>query len=90
MSDFFSGGRISFPITRAFAFSLKSIRIRLGRMLIVLTGVASAIAFMTMLFSMATFAASPASEDVAGGPKTELSDTGPSAEVGDNPARVVE
>ncbi len=54
-SDFFSRGKISFPITRAFAFSLKSIRIRLGRMLIVLIGVASAIAFMTMLFSMAVF-----------------------------------
>lgn len=54
-SEFFSGGKISFPVTRALAFSAKSIRIRMGRMIIVLMGVASAIAFMTMLFSMATF-----------------------------------
>ncbi len=54
-SEFFSQGRISFPVTKALAFSVKSIRIRLGRMIIVLVGVASAISFMTMLFSMATF-----------------------------------
>jgi putative ABC transport system permease protein len=63
-TEFFSKGKISFPVTRAAAFAFKSIRIRLGRMIIVLMGVASAIAFMTMLFSMATFtgsaAASPA------------------------------
>ncbi len=59
-------------------------------MLIVLTGVASAIAFMTMLFSMATFAASPASADLDAGPETEADVSGPSVSAGDNPARVVE
>jgi hypothetical protein len=62
MGEFFAEGHISFPVTKALAFSLKSIRIRLSRMLIVLMGVASAIAFMTMLFAMAAFTADDSSE----------------------------
>ena len=91
-SDFFSGEKISFPITRALTFSLKSIWIRLGRMLIVLMGVASAIAFMTMLFSMATFATSDAQG--AGGAsaagEAEEAAEGSSDESVVDPARVVE
>jgi predicted lysophospholipase L1 biosynthesis ABC-type transport system permease subunit len=40
-----------FPITQAFAFALQGIRIRLGRMLLVLGGVAVAIAFTNMLLT---------------------------------------
>lgn len=44
--------RISFPLSKALAFSARSIRIRVGRMLVVLMGITSAIAFMIVLFSL--------------------------------------
>lgn len=82
--EFFSKGKISFPVTRAVAFAFKSIRIRIGRMIIVLLGVASAIAFMTMLFCMATFTgkAEPAPGVAAKAPAAAV--------VTDNPALVME
>jgi len=42
-------GRSHFPIHQAFAFALQGIRLRLGRMLLVLAGVAVAIAFTNVL-----------------------------------------
>jgi predicted lysophospholipase L1 biosynthesis ABC-type transport system permease subunit len=45
------GGRSHFPITQAFAFALQGIRLRLARMLLVLTGVAVAIAFTNVLLT---------------------------------------
>jgi predicted lysophospholipase L1 biosynthesis ABC-type transport system permease subunit len=45
-------GRISFPLTKAVAFSARSVRNRMGRTLVVLMGVASAVAFLTVLFSL--------------------------------------
>jgi len=45
-------GRIHFPLRKAIAFSARSVRIRMGRMLIVIAGVAFAIAFVTMLLSL--------------------------------------
>jgi hypothetical protein len=45
-------GRISFPLSKALAFSARSVRIRLGRMLVVIMGVASAIAFVIVLLSL--------------------------------------
>jgi putative ABC transport system permease protein len=45
-------GRIHFPISKAIAFSARSVRIRLGRMLVVLMGVSSAIAFVVVLFTL--------------------------------------
>ena len=45
-------GRIHFPIGKAIAFSARSVRIRLGRMLVVVMGVASAIAFVMVLFAL--------------------------------------
>ena len=47
-----SRGRVHFPLMEAFAFSLQSVRLRLGRMAIVLTGVSLAVAFMTALYVM--------------------------------------
>ena len=41
--------RIHFPLSKAMAFSARSVRIRLGRMFIVLMGIASAIAFVVVL-----------------------------------------
>ena len=90
-SDFFAEGKISFPATRAFAFSLKSIRIRLGRMLIVLVGVASAIAFMTMLFSMATFTGEvPEAQAPHGSAPADGQEGDAGASRFENPARVME
>lgn len=91
-SDFFAEGKISFSPARAFAFSLKSIRIRLGRMLIVLMGVASAIAFMTMLFSMATFTGeAPGSEEADDAPAGWADEALADAEMEfSNPAQVME
>jgi len=43
--------RSQFPITQAFAFALQGIRLRLGRMLLVLAGVAVAIAFTNVLLT---------------------------------------
>ena len=48
MSD---SGRSTFPIYQAFTFALQGIRLRLGRMLLVLAGVAVAIAFTNMLLT---------------------------------------
>ena len=45
-------GRVSFPVSKAIAFSARSVRIRLGRMVIVVMGIASAIAFVTVLLSL--------------------------------------
>lgn len=47
-------GRISFPLTKAIAFSARSVRLRLGRTLVVVMGVASAIAFVTVLVALAS------------------------------------
>ena len=92
VSDFFAEGKISFPPTRAFAFSIKSIRIRLARMLIVLIGVASAIAFMTMLFCMATFTGDvPGSGEAAGAPEDHAVGVMAAAEIQfTRPAQVME
>jgi len=43
--------RSQFPITQAFAFALQGIRLRLGRMLLVLAGVTVAIAFTNVLLT---------------------------------------
>lgn len=43
--------RSTFPISQAFLFALQGIRLRLGRMLLVLAGVAVAIAFTNVLLS---------------------------------------
>ncbi len=48
------GSKIHFPISKAIAFSARSVRIRLGRMLVVLMGVASAVAFVVVLFTLDT------------------------------------
>jgi putative ABC transport system permease protein len=45
-------GKISFPLTKAIAFSARSVRMRIGRTLVVLMGVSSAVAFLTVLFSL--------------------------------------
>jgi len=45
-------GRIHFPLSKAIAFSARSVRIRMGRMLIVIMGVSSAIAFVIVLLSL--------------------------------------
>ena len=45
-------GRVHFPLSEAFALSLQSVRLRLGRMAIVLAGVGLAVAFMTALYVM--------------------------------------
>ena len=45
-------GASSFPLGEALAFSAQSVRLRLGRMFIVLVGVALAVAFMTALLVM--------------------------------------
>jgi len=45
-------GRSSFPLSEALAMSAQSVRLRLGRMLIVLGGVALAVAFLTSLYVM--------------------------------------
>ena len=45
-------GRISFPMSKALAFSARSVRIRMGRMIVVVMGVASAIAFVIVLLSL--------------------------------------
>jgi len=47
-----SRGASSFPLGEALAFSAQSVRLRLGRMFIVLVGVALAVAFMTALLVM--------------------------------------
>jgi len=88
-TEFFAKGKISFPVTRALAFSFKSIRIRLGRMIIVLMGVASAIAFMTMLFSMATFAGKGAAAPAAPAASAASDTAGNTAKI-ENPALVME
>ena len=44
--------RIHFPFRKALAFSARSVRIRMGRMLIVLMGIASAIGFLVVLLSL--------------------------------------
>jgi len=44
--------RSSFPLSEALAMSAQSVRLRLGRMLIVLGGVALAVAFLTSLYVM--------------------------------------
>jgi len=46
--------RIHFPLRKAIAFSARSVRIRLGRMLVVLMGIGSAIAFVIVLLSLDT------------------------------------
>ena len=43
--------RSSFPVSQAFLFALQGIRLRLGRMLLVLAGVAVAIAFTNVLLT---------------------------------------
>jgi predicted lysophospholipase L1 biosynthesis ABC-type transport system permease subunit len=45
-------GRIHFPISKAIAFSARSVRIRLGRMMVVVMGVASAVAFVVVLLAL--------------------------------------
>jgi len=45
-------GRIHFPLKKAIAFSARSVRIRMGRMFIVIAGVASAVAFVIVLLSL--------------------------------------
>ena len=45
-------GRSAFPFSEALAFSAQSVRIRLKRMAIVLSGVALAVAFLTSLYTM--------------------------------------
>jgi len=47
-----SRGASSFPLGEALAFSAQSVRLRLGRIFIVLVGVALAVAFMTALLIM--------------------------------------
>jgi len=89
-SDFFTEGRISFPLRRALAFSVRSIRVRLGRMIIVLLGVASAIAFMTMLFCMATFTGASPSKAGAAAPVPASASAPVSANPSGNPALVME
>jgi putative ABC transport system permease protein len=44
-------GRSQFPIQQAFLFALQGVRLRLGRMLLVLAGVAVAIAFTNVLLT---------------------------------------
>lgn len=44
--------RIHFPFRKALAFSARSVRIRMGRMLIVIMGIASAIGFLVVLLSL--------------------------------------
>ena len=54
-------GRSQFPIHQAFLFAIQGIRLRLGRMLLVLAGVAVAIAFTNVLLTTnALFDALPA------------------------------
>lgn len=49
--------RIHFPLSKAIAFSARSVRIRMGRMLVVLMGISSAIAFVVVLLSLDTIIA---------------------------------
>jgi len=93
LNEFFGEGKVYFPLRRAFAFALKSIRIRLSRMLIVLVGVASAIAFMTMLFCMATFtgdASATAGEAGARSPEAPRATGQVEDAIHGDPSRVVE
>ena len=47
-------GKSSFPLSEALAFSFRSLMLRLGRMIVVLLGIAFAISFMTVLLSTGT------------------------------------
>ncbi len=44
--------RVHFPVSKAIAFSARSVRIRLGRMVVVVMGVASAVAFVVVLVAL--------------------------------------
>jgi len=60
-------GRSHFPMHQAFAFALQGIRLRLGRMLLVLAGVAVAIAFTNVLLTTNFLFDSMPSTTMAGG-----------------------
>ena len=62
-----AAGKVSFPVSKAIAFSARSVRIRLGRMLIVVMGIASAIAFVTVLLSLDHVMASMSQNGAADG-----------------------
>jgi hypothetical protein len=75
-------GKSCFPIQQAFLFALQGIRLRLGRMLLVLAGVSVAIAFVSLLWTSDDLLSHLSDEQAA----VSVANVPPAAGAGETPA----